>query len=60
MAFDGGLSARQLVAGAVQLLFVAIAESVNGVAVDWLMRTLNCGRKLGTSDKKMKERDRTS
>ena len=59
VAFNCGLSAWQLVPGAVQLSAVAAAESVDGEAVDWLVRTLHCGKQFEVSEKKMKERNRT-
>ena len=46
VTFDGGLSAWQLVTGAVQLSAVVVAESVDAEAVDWLVRTLHCGRRI--------------
>ena len=58
VTLDGGLGARQLVACAVQHLFVAVAEGVDGEAADWLVGTFNCGKEFGISDSlEMKERD---
>ena len=59
VTFYCGLSARQLVASAVQLSAVAAAEGVDAEAVDWLVRTLDFGKQFEVSDKKMKEMDRT-
>ena len=52
VAFDGSLSARQVVAGAGQLSAVAIAEGVDGEPTDWLMRTLDCAGELEIVKKK--------
>ena len=60
VAFDEGLSAWQLVASAVQLSAVALAESIDAEAADWLMRTLHCKEDIEISDKEMEERNRTS
>ena len=46
VTFDDGLGARQLVASAVQLFAVAVAEGVDSEAADKLVGTLDCGGKI--------------
>ena len=55
--FDGGHSARQLVACAIQLSFVVVAVGVDGEATDWLVGTLDCKEEIEISDKEMKKRN---